>query len=139
MIIAKVSEKQSHFAKLAGRLPRAAFVVVIIETIVVLATGELVGPVSSIGWLTIFQHSRIIGLLDCAVLDIVVAALLVPMFLAIYMVLKRIHQTILAVATVLALVGIATSRHDHLQRRHSLPKRCGAVFGSTKGTDRAHT
>ena len=65
-------------------------------------------PSTTIGWFHLFQNNRLVGLLDDAVLDIAVAALLVPLFLALFAALRRANKAWMAVATSLALIGIAT-------------------------------
>jgi len=65
-------------------------------------------PSTTIGWFQLFQNNRLVGLLDDAVLDIAVAALLVPLFLALFAALRRANRAWMAVATSLALIGIAT-------------------------------
>jgi Domain of unknown function (DUF4386) len=64
-------------------------------------------PSTIIGWFTLFQHQRLIGLLDAAVLDIAVAALLGPLFLALFVALRHVNTPWMTLTTVLAFIGIA--------------------------------
>ncbi len=64
-------------------------------------------PSTVIGWFQLFQNNRLVGLIDDAVLDIAVVALLVPVFLALFAALRRASEAWVAVATSLAFVGIA--------------------------------
>jgi len=60
-----------------------------------------------IGWFQLFQKNRAIGVLDDAFLDIPGAALLIPLFLALFAALRRANRAWMAVATSLALAGVA--------------------------------
>lgn len=102
-----VGPSSKSLCKVGGTAALAAVAVVIIETLVIVATGKLTSSYDANEWFAIFQKSRILGLLDCAVLDIAVAVLLVPFFLALYAVLKRSHSSLAAIAVALALLGIA--------------------------------
>jgi hypothetical protein len=88
-------------------------IVILIIQVVWLNPGQF-GPSSGgqpstiIGWFHLFQNNRLVGVLDDAVLDIAVAALLVPLFLALFAALRRANIAWMAVATSLALIGIAT-------------------------------
>ena len=64
-------------------------------------------PSTVIGWFQPFRNNRLVGLLDDAVLDIAVAALLGRLFLALFAALRRANEAWMAVATSLAFVGIA--------------------------------
>jgi hypothetical protein len=63
-------------------------------------------PSTVIGWFTLLQHNRLLGLLDLGLLDIAAVALLVPMFLAVYIALRRASASGMAIATTLAFLGI---------------------------------
>ncbi len=64
-------------------------------------------PSTVIGYFTLFQSNRLIGLLDLYLLEIPVYALFVPMFLALYAALRRANESYMALATTLAIIGIA--------------------------------
>ena len=81
----------------------AAFYV--IEIIGVIAMGP--PPLTVIGWFTLLQHNRLRGLFDLFLLDMVVTALLIPLFLALYAALRRAGPYLMALATILGFVGIA--------------------------------
>ena len=65
-------------------------------------------PSTVIGWFQLFQNNRLVGLLDDAVLDIAVAALLIPLFLALFAALRQANKAWMAIAMAFAFVGIAT-------------------------------
>jgi len=64
-------------------------------------------PSTVIGYFTLFQSNRLIGLLDLYLLEFLAYALFVPMFLAIYVVLRRTNESYMALASTLAFIGIA--------------------------------
>jgi hypothetical protein len=85
----------------------AAVAVVLIEAAVIIGTGKLVSSYDASAWFSLFQENRLVGLIDCAVLDIAVAVLLAPMFLALRAVLEKGHRGLSTIAVALALLGIA--------------------------------
>ena len=64
-------------------------------------------PSTVTGYFTLFQSNRLIGLLDFYLLEFLAYALFVPMFLAIYVALRRANESYMALATTLAIIGIA--------------------------------
>jgi hypothetical protein len=65
-------------------------------------------PSTVIGWFTLFQNNRLIGLLDMDLLLIIDQVLIGLVLLALYIALRRTSQSFMAIALTLALVGIAT-------------------------------
>ena len=67
------------------------------------------GPVPStvIGWFTLFQNHRLIGLLDMDLLLIVDQVLMGVVLLALYAALRRASQSFMAIALTSGLLGIA--------------------------------
>jgi hypothetical protein len=64
-------------------------------------------PADSEGWFELFQRSRMLGLLYLNALDILSVTLLGVMFLALYVALRQVHPSRMAIATYLALLGVA--------------------------------
>jgi len=64
-------------------------------------------PGTVIGYFTLLQHNRFLGLVDLGLFVIAAVALLVPMFLAVYIALRRVSASFMAIATTFSLVGIA--------------------------------
>jgi hypothetical protein len=64
-------------------------------------------PDTVIGWFTLFQHNRLLGLLDMDLLLIVDQILMSVILLALYVVLRRISQSFMAIALTSGLLGIA--------------------------------
>jgi hypothetical protein len=91
--------------RIGGAAALIAAALFVIEIIGVIATGP--PPLTVIGWFTLLQHDRLRGLFDLFFLDMVVTALLVPLFLALYAVLRRASPYLMALATILGFVGIA--------------------------------
>jgi len=77
----------------------------VIELIGVIATG--LPPTTVIGWFTLLQHDWLRGLFDLFLLDLVSVALYVPLYLALYVALRRASPSFIALATILAFIGIA--------------------------------
>ena len=63
-------------------------------------------PSTVIGWFTLLQNHRLLGLLDLGLLDIAAVTLLVPMFLAVSIALRRTSASFMVIATTLTFVGI---------------------------------
>jgi hypothetical protein len=91
--------------RVGGAAALAAVVVVIIEAFLLYVVWP--PPSTTLGLLNLFQSNRLAGLLDKALLDVVVSALLFPVFLALYVALREAKKTWVTVATPLALAGIA--------------------------------
>ena len=64
-------------------------------------------PTTVLGYFTLFQNKWFIGLLDMDLLYLFVSALMIPVYLALYLSLKRINESFMVIALVLGLVGIA--------------------------------
>ncbi len=61
-------------------------------------------PTTVIGWFTLLQNNRFLGLVDLGFFDIAAVALLVPMVLAVYIALRRASASFMAIATTLYFV-----------------------------------
>ena len=61
------------------------------------------------GWFNLFQNNRFIGLIDFGILELYGMVLFVPMFLALYVVLRRASESYMAIAAILAFAGIAVN------------------------------
>jgi hypothetical protein len=79
--------------------------------VVVLTVGEIIGhilypqPGTVSDWFTLFQRNRIIGLLDFWGLEVPMYAMFVPVFLALYVVLRKANPGLVAIALAFALLG----------------------------------
>jgi hypothetical protein len=61
------------------------------------------------GWFSLFQSNRFVGLVDFGILELYALVLFVPMFLALYAALRRASESYMAIAAILAMVGIAVN------------------------------
>jgi len=89
--------------KIGGIAAIIAAVLIPIE-IIVLTIWPL--PTTVTGYLTLFQSNNLIGLIDAYLLEVIAYVLMVPMFLAIYLALKRVSGGSMMLATTLAIMGI---------------------------------
>ncbi len=64
-------------------------------------------PSTVIGWFTLFQSNRLLGLLDMDLLLIIDQVLMGLILLALYAALRRTSQSLMAIALTAGLVGIA--------------------------------
>jgi hypothetical protein len=80
----------------------------IIEMIVYIATSAP-SLMDAAGWFTLLQNNRFVGLVDFGILELYALVLFVPVFLSLYAALRRASESYMAIATVLALVGIAAN------------------------------
>jgi hypothetical protein len=64
-------------------------------------------PATVVGWFTLLQNDRLLGLAYLNLFDLVNYALVGLMFLALYALLRRADKSLMATATTLGLVGIA--------------------------------
>jgi hypothetical protein len=85
----------------------AALIVVVLYVIQIIVLVVSPPPSTVIGYFTLFHKNALLGLLDLDLLSIADYALFVPMFLALYVALRRASPSFMAIATTLALVGIA--------------------------------
>jgi hypothetical protein len=63
-------------------------------------------PSTVIGWFTLFQKSKLLGLLSFECLFIVYGALSIPMSLALFVALRRTSQSFTAIYMALSLLGV---------------------------------
>jgi hypothetical protein len=89
--------------KLGGAAAFIAAMLILGEVILLVIFPQ---PDSIGGWFALFQSNRIIGLLDFWGLEVLMYAMFIPMFLALYAGLRKIHEGRMAVAITLALLGI---------------------------------
>ena len=96
----------SHWKGLYKVGGAAALIVAVLLPIEIIVMTAYPLPSTVIGYFTLFQSNRLIGLLDLYLLEIPVYALFVPMFLALYAALRRTNESYMALATTLAIIGI---------------------------------
>ncbi len=80
--------------------------------VAVLTLGEVIGlaiypqPGTVSDWFALFQSNRIIGLVDFWGLEVPMYAMFAVVFLALYVVLRKANESLMAIAITLALLGI---------------------------------
>jgi hypothetical protein len=82
-----------------------ALILVQVTVYVVLPPPAFDGP--ALPWFELLQDNRLLGLLSLDLLYLVDSALLVVMYLALYVALRRTSESAMLVGTVLGLVGVA--------------------------------
>ncbi len=85
----------------------AALIIVVLFVIQIIVLVASPPPTTVIGYFTLFHKNALLGLLSLDLLSIADYALFVPMFLALYVALRRASPSFMAIATTLALIGIA--------------------------------
>lgn len=101
------NERRSLY-KTGGAAAALVVALLIGETIAYL-TSSAPSLADAEGWFRLFQTNRLIGLIDYGVLELCAMVLFVPMFLALYMCLRRASRTYAAIAGLLAFAGIAAN------------------------------
>jgi hypothetical protein len=61
---------------------------------------------TAVDWFTLFQDNPLVGLLDLDLLLVADNVLLVPIFLSLYVLLRRDSESVMAIATALGFLGI---------------------------------
>ncbi|MGB7000760.1 MAG: DUF4386 family protein [Halobacteriota archaeon] len=101
---AETADSRWHWLyKIAGAAALISLMIIPIQLIVFIVSPP---PSTAIGWFTLFQNNKLLGLLAFELLIIVSCALAIPMYLAFYAALRRVNESFMAIATVLGLVGI---------------------------------
>ena len=117
--------KWKSLYRIGGAAPLITLACYLTEVLAIIF-GELAGepyPTAASDWLALFQRSKVLGLLYLNALDVFSIAILGIMFLALYVALKRIHESYMVIAAALAFIGIAafvSSRADAVSATLSL-------------------
>ena len=83
----------------------AVIMVVVLFPIQIIAFSMAPLPTTTIGWFTVLQNNRLLGLLDLDILYVADQALLIPIFLALYVALRRANKAYMTLATILGIVA----------------------------------
>lgn len=85
-----------------------AAIVMIVLILVQSAVFIVFPPPSSVeGYFSLFQRNWLVGLLDLDLIYIVITALMIPIYLALYMVLRRASPSVVTIALAIGLVSTA--------------------------------
>lgn len=89
----------------------AAALIVVLATLIDVLSAVLPGGYTSsetvVDWFTLFQDNWLLGLRDLGLLDIIVTALNVPLFFALYAAHRRVNKAHGALAAILSFTGTA--------------------------------
>jgi len=86
----------------------AALNIVLLIPIQIVFFVEWPPPNTVIGWFILFQESPFVGLIDMDLLLIVDYVLVVIVFLALWAVLRRVNESLMAIALILQVISTAT-------------------------------
>lgn len=90
--------------KVGGMAAIIAAVLLLIEIIVFMIWPQ---PGTVLDYFTLLQTNKIIGLIDFYLLEVIAYILFVPMFLSIYLALRRFNESYMIIAVFLSILGIA--------------------------------
>jgi len=96
--------KWKDLYRVGGTAAIIAAVLLLMEIIVFTVWPQ---PTTAMGHFTLLQSNKLVGLIDFYLFEFVAYVLFVPIFLAIYVALKRFNESYMTIAIVLAIVGIA--------------------------------
>jgi hypothetical protein len=103
-----VDSKWKSLYKAGGTSALIIATLLLIEMVTYIATAAP-SLADAAGWFNLFHNNRFIGLVDFGILELYAMVLFVPIFLALYVVLKRASESYMAIAAILAFVGIAVN------------------------------
>jgi Domain of unknown function (DUF4386) len=104
MSTSKVREADSRWGwlyKIGGAAALFSVVIIPIQLIIFIVWGQ---PETTLGWFDLFRANELAGLLAFEILFVVNAALGIATTLALYVALRRVSESLMAIATVLGLV-----------------------------------
>lgn len=101
--VEKEDLKWKSLYRIGGMAAILAAVLLLIEIIVFTIWPQ---PTTAIGHFTLIESNKFIGLIDFYLLEFIAYILFIPMFFAIYVALKRFNESYMALAIILAIVGI---------------------------------
>ncbi|MGV8143180.1 MAG: hypothetical protein ACP5OJ_01015 [Methanothermobacter sp.] len=102
--IEKEDTKWKSLYKIGGMAAILAALLLLIEIIVFTIWPQ---PGTVIGYFTLLQKNSLIGLIDFYLLEVIAYILFVPMFIAIYVAIRRFNESYMIIAIFLASLGIA--------------------------------
>jgi hypothetical protein len=94
----------SWLYRVAGAAALLALLLLVVAIVVFIAQPP---PNSVVDWFKLFQSNRLVGLVDLDLAMLLSEALLIPIFLALYVAPRRASEASMALGTTLGLVGIA--------------------------------
>jgi hypothetical protein len=83
----------------------ALIMVVVFFPIQIIAFSMAPIPTTAVDWFTLLRNNRLLGLLDLDLLYVADQALLIPIFLTLYVALRRANKAYMALATIFGILG----------------------------------
>ncbi len=99
-----VDPQWKNLYKIGGIAAIISALLLIIEIIVFAIWPQ---PSTVMGYFTLLQTNKIVGLIDFYLLEVFAYILFIPMFLAIYVALRKLNDVYMIIAILLAFVGIS--------------------------------
>ena len=103
-----VDPKWKMLCKAGGVSALIAGTLLFVEMIVYIATSAP-SLTDAAGWFSLFHTNRFIGLVDFGILELYGLVLFIPMFLALYITLRKANESFMSIAAMLAFAGIAAN------------------------------
>jgi hypothetical protein len=100
-----VDARWSWLYKIGGAAALFSVAIIPIQLIIFIVWGQ---PEAAIGWFNLFQDNKLAGLLAFEILFVVNAVAGIATTLALYVALRGVNESLMAIATVLALVEAVT-------------------------------
>jgi hypothetical protein len=101
---ANADSRWNWLYKVGGAAALIMVMIILVQIIVFIVAPP---PSTVVGWFTLFQNNKLLGLLSFELLFVVYGALSVPMSFALYIALRRTSESFTALYLALSLVGIA--------------------------------
>jgi hypothetical protein len=99
--VQEAASRWSWLYKIGGAAALFSVAIIPIQLIIFIVWGQ---PETAIGWFNLFHDNKFAGLLAFEILFVVNAVAGIATTLALYVVLRRVNESLMAIATVLALV-----------------------------------
>ena len=93
--------------KLGGAAALLIVLTALVEIIITILPGGYTTSETVIDWFTLLQDNWFLGLRNLGLLNIVMTALGIPMFFALYTAHRKVNQTNAAVAMIVSFIGVA--------------------------------
>lgn len=102
--IEKIDSRWKNLYRIGGAGALIAAFLLLLEIIVFAIWPQ---QTTAIDFFTLFQSNKIIGLLDFYLLEMIAYILFVPIFLSLYVVIRKSNESYMFLAVILAIVGIS--------------------------------
>ena len=93
--------------KVGGAAALLAVLTGLVEIIITFLPGGNASPETVLDWFTLFQNNWFLGLRNLGLLNIVLTALAIPIFLALYAAHRQANNASAVLAVIISLIGVA--------------------------------